>query len=88
VGEAVEFVPFQEGMSRAPGVPVEALRREVHLIREDGRIATGAEAVILTLASRTRRHPVLWMYRHVPGFAMVAEWVYRRVASNRHRAPW
>jgi predicted DCC family thiol-disulfide oxidoreductase YuxK len=84
VGDAVSFEPYQDAGDRA-GIPESQLARAVHWVGMDGGVASGAEAVLRTLAARRQGSILLWMYRRVPGFAPVAEWSYRWVARHRGR---
>ncbi len=56
----------------------------MHVVRPDGRVFAGAEAVMRAIA----RVPVLgWpaFVYYVPGIRQLAELVYRYVAKNRYR---
>jgi predicted DCC family thiol-disulfide oxidoreductase YuxK len=88
VGDRVVVVPFQEIGDRFPEIPRDAFARQVHLITADGRIATGAEAILRASARRSAAaRLVLTGYHRVPGLRPLAEAVYRLVARNRHRLP-
>jgi predicted DCC family thiol-disulfide oxidoreductase YuxK len=55
----------------------------VHLVRIDGNIASGGEAVVELLSYAPSREYLLWMYRHLPGFAPLTEWTYKKLSSCR-----
>jgi predicted DCC family thiol-disulfide oxidoreductase YuxK len=82
-GDRVVYAPFQEVADRFPSISVEAFRAQAHLIEPDGRVARGAEAVFHALSYAPRGGWLLAAYRRVPGFAAVAEAVYRWVARHR-----
>jgi predicted DCC family thiol-disulfide oxidoreductase YuxK len=85
--EKVDVASFQSVAERfAQDISVECFRSAVHLIETDGTIYCGAEAVfrMLSCGSRISSGFGLWSYRHVPGFAALARFLYRLVA--RHRA--
>jgi predicted DCC family thiol-disulfide oxidoreductase YuxK len=84
-GEAVEFAAYQNASERYPHVSREALSRAVHYVDEDGRLSRGAEALFRALAAPRGRHPLLWMYERVPGFALVSDLGYRLIARYRGR---
>ena len=84
-GSAVEFAPFQEAAPRFPHLAVAELARAVHFVDADGSVSRGAEAVFRALAAPRGSHPLLWMYRRLPGFRPVVEWGYRQVARYRSR---
>jgi predicted DCC family thiol-disulfide oxidoreductase YuxK len=81
-GEAVVYVPYQEAAAWYPDIPAEAFAQAVHLIEPDGRVSRGAEAVCRALATNRQPAP-LWLYRHVPALAPLAETGYRLVAQRR-----
>jgi predicted DCC family thiol-disulfide oxidoreductase YuxK len=55
----------------------------VHLVRIDGTITSGGEAVVELLSYAPSREYPLWMYRHLPGFAPLSEWIYKKLSSCR-----
>jgi lipase maturation factor 1 len=79
----IEVMPAQSVGIRFPEIPRDALARAVHLVTPDGRVASGAAAVLKTQALCGRWRPGWWLYRHAPGFAPVAEAGYRLVARHR-----
>jgi predicted DCC family thiol-disulfide oxidoreductase YuxK len=85
LGDRVAYEPYQTAHTRFPEIPVEGFRAAVHLVEPDGRVSRGAEAVFRALSygrGRAAGLP-LAVYRFVPGFAALAEWGYRLVASHR-----
>ena len=82
-GSQVEYAPFQEAASRFPDTPRENFARAVHLALPDGQMLSGAHAVFRTMAFAPGTPKLLRMYRHVPGFAPLAEWAYRFIAARR-----
>ena len=84
-GRKILYKPFQEVAELYPEVPREAFARAVQLILPDGEVLSAAHAVFRTLAFAPGLAWMLWVYRHIPGVAPVAEFVYRFVA--RHRNP-
>jgi predicted DCC family thiol-disulfide oxidoreductase YuxK len=84
-GDRVAYAPYQEVAAQFPEIPVAAFQRAVHYVAPDGKIASGAEAALLTLSHADGKGFWLMLYRHVPGFAAIAERMYSLVAS--HRAP-
>lgn len=83
--DAIEVLPASEAATRFPAISRERMAGSVQLVRSDGRVVSGAEAVFSSLAAAGRRWP-LWMYRCVPGFAWASERAYRLVAN--HREGW
>jgi predicted DCC family thiol-disulfide oxidoreductase YuxK len=82
-GGRIAYAPYQEIGEQYPQVPPEKFHRAVQLILPDGTVLSAAYAVLRSLAPVPGYAWLLWAYQHVPGFAAVAEWFYRRVAVNR-----
>jgi hypothetical protein len=55
----------------------------VQYIAPDGCRASAAEASFLTLSHARAKGFWLALYKHVPGFAAVAEWAYAFTAAHR-----
>lgn len=68
-------------------VPASGTQDSVQLLEMNGDSYKGAEAVFRILAYAPRLKVLLWMYRHVPMFSRLAEWVYRRIATRRGKLP-
>jgi predicted DCC family thiol-disulfide oxidoreductase YuxK len=83
-GDRVEYVPYQKAGGRFPAILVEDFRRAVHYVTPDGRRFSGAEAVAELLSRVSGYEWMLWVCRHVPGCAALAEFVYRFVALHRN----
>jgi hypothetical protein len=85
LGDRVAYEPYQTAQARFPKIPVESFRAAVHFVEPDGRATRGAEAVFRALSHGEGWAGALPLaaYRFVPGFAGVAEWGYRLVASHR-----
>jgi predicted DCC family thiol-disulfide oxidoreductase YuxK len=79
-------VPFQDGAAVARfGVPLPALAAAMHLVRADGRVFAGADA----LPEILRRLPgKQWMAMPfaLPGVRPLARRIYRWIAERRHCA--
>ncbi|HEY6656589.1 MAG TPA: lipase maturation factor family protein, partial [Methyloceanibacter sp.] len=82
-GDRVEYRPYQEVAARYPDIPQAEFQRAVQYIAPDGRRASAAEASFLTLSHAPGKGFWLALYKHVPGFASVAEWAYAFTASHR-----
>ncbi|MGA2983417.1 MAG: lipase maturation factor family protein [Terriglobia bacterium] len=84
-GDRVRYAPLQEAAGQFPEIPREAFVRAVQLVLPGGEVFSAAHAVFGTLAFVPGLAWLLWLYQHVPGVAIVAEFFYRFVA--RHRNP-
>ena len=88
-GDRVTYAPYQQVAAQYPQIPLAAFQRAVQYIAPDGKIASGAEAVFLTLSHASGKGLWLTLYRHLPGFAGFAELMYLlgRFASFRALPP-
>jgi predicted DCC family thiol-disulfide oxidoreductase YuxK len=91
-GDRVTYAPYQEVTAQYPEIPLAEFQRAVQYVAPDGKIASGAEAAFLTLSHASGKRFWLTLYRHVPGFAAIAELMYSFVASQRsafyHASLW
>lgn len=68
-----------------PGLDAERLMDELHVVDDRGRVWRGARAINQVLRhQRGLRGIVAWLW-YVPGFALAADWQYRRIARSRYR---
>ncbi len=82
-GDRVTYAPYQEVAAEYPEIPLAAFQRAVQYMAPDRKIASGAEACFLTLSHARGKGFWLTLYRHLPGFAAIAERMYAFVASYR-----
>ncbi len=84
-GPSVTYAPYQQVGGQYPEIPVAAFQRAVQYVAPDGKIASGAEAVVLALSHASGKGFWLTLYRQVPAFAVIAEDLLRfcRFASFR-----
>jgi predicted DCC family thiol-disulfide oxidoreductase YuxK len=82
-GDQVEYRPYQEVAAQFPEIPLASFQRAVQYVGTDGRIAAAAEASLLTLSHAPGKGFWLALYRHLPGFAPLAERAYRFTAAHR-----
>jgi predicted DCC family thiol-disulfide oxidoreductase YuxK len=82
-GDQMRYAAFQEVASEFPGIPRERFAKSVHLVLPDGEVLTGAHAVFRLLSYVPGAAWLLEMYRRVPGFAAISEWVYAFIAARR-----
>jgi predicted DCC family thiol-disulfide oxidoreductase YuxK len=82
-GHRVTYAPYQEVATEYPEIPLAAFQRAVQYVAPDGKIASGAEACFLTLNHASGKSFWLTLYRHLPGFAAIAERTYAFIASHR-----
>jgi predicted DCC family thiol-disulfide oxidoreductase YuxK len=85
-GTRVRYVPYQDIAAERPDVPMAEFARAIQLFEAEGARASGAEAAFRVLARAPGRGTGLWLYRHLPGFAGLAEAVYALIARHREAA--
>ncbi|MEO8431006.1 MAG: lipase maturation factor family protein [Acidobacteriota bacterium] len=81
-GGRVDYAPSQEEGGRFPEIAPEEFRRSVQLVLPDGKVLSGAHAVLASLAAGGHGFG-LGVYRRVPGAAPAAEAGYAFVARHR-----
>ena len=84
-----DVAPYQSVISRFDkDIPIECFQSAIQLIRTDGKIYSGAEAVFRTWneGSGFGKGLPLWCYQFVPGFALISRLAYRIVAHHRELA--
>jgi predicted DCC family thiol-disulfide oxidoreductase YuxK len=67
-----------------PGLTKEDCLKAMHLVRRDGRVEVGYDAVMTLLAWTPPSKPFA-LVRFVPGISLVGRRVYNRIASTRPR---
>jgi lipase maturation factor 1 len=85
-GDSVDYAPSQEVAARFPEIPPEAFGRAFQLVQPDGRVLAGAAAVAATLEAAPGGSALGFAYRKWPGFAPLAETLYRWIAGHRGAA--
>src|SRR5580704_6622201 len=81
----VDSRAFQETgvKEQFPEISPERFDESVQLVETDGKVYAGAEAVARTVGYGWDNGLSLWLYKHIPGCAPVAEWAYCFVARRR-----
>lgn len=82
--ERVVYRSSQDVGKNYPQISPENFESSVYFVDLDGSYCSGAQAVFKTLAYAPKGKLFLRAYESVPGFALISEWAYRRVASNRN----
>jgi predicted DCC family thiol-disulfide oxidoreductase YuxK len=82
-GDAVNYQPYQEVAPQHPQISLTDFQRGVQYITPDGRLASAAEASFLTLSHARGKGFWLTLYKKLPGFAAIAEWMYAFIAAHR-----
>src|SRR6204780_322679 len=82
-GDAVNYQPYQEVAPQHPQISLTDFQRGVQYITPDGRHASAAEASFLTLSHARGKGFWLTLYKKLPGFAAIAEWIYAFIAAHR-----
>ncbi len=84
----LDIAPSQEAGARFPEIPAAAFERAVQLIDTDGAVTSAAEAILRARAMAARHAGLLAAYQRLPGFARLAEGVYRMAAEHRPLLSW
>jgi len=84
-GDQVSYEPYQEAAPRFPEIAPERYKHSLQLIQTDGQVLQGAEAVFTSLKVVIYLRWLSWFYDFVPGFSVLSEWCYRKIAENRNR---
>jgi predicted DCC family thiol-disulfide oxidoreductase YuxK len=82
-GDAVNYQPYQDVASQYPQIPLADFQRAVQYITPDGHHASAAEASFLTLSHARGKGFWLTLYKKLPSFAAIAEWIYAFIAAHR-----
>jgi len=81
--DKVECLSFQSSRERFPEILIGDCERSIHWVDLNGNAFKGAEAIFRTLACASDNAWMLRIYKNVPGFAFIAEFVYQMVSKNR-----
>ena len=82
-GSRVDYAASQDVGKECPQIPPEKFGQSVQLVMLGGEVLEGAKAVFTTLTYAPGMAWLLWLYVHLPGFAILTEAGYRIVARNR-----
>ena len=82
-GERVAYAPYQEVAAQYPAISLDTFRHAIQYVAPDGKISSAAEASFLTLSHASGQSIWLWLYRHLPGFAAITEFLYAFIAAHR-----
>ncbi|HEY6392572.1 MAG TPA: lipase maturation factor family protein [Bryobacteraceae bacterium] len=82
-GGRIDYAPSQEVGEQFPQIPHGNFSQSVQLVLPSGEVLRGARAVFQTLTYAPGFGWLLWLYRHLPGFAAVTEASYRVIAAHR-----
>jgi predicted DCC family thiol-disulfide oxidoreductase YuxK len=85
-GQAVDYRPYQEVAAQYPGIALAEFQRASQYITPDGRYAGAAEASFRVLSHARGKEFWLTLYRKLPGFAPLSEFVYSIIAAHRSAA--
>ncbi len=83
-GPKIDYAPSRQAAVRFPDIPSRQFTDAVQFIDLDGRVFEGAAAVFQSLSFLAVGRGLIWAYRRLPGFAALAEALYRLVARHRH----
>lgn len=87
-GDNVDYRPYQDVAGNYPDLPLAEFRRSIQLITPEGAIHAGAQAVYVLLKEHFPYNFYLWLYRFLPGFAVLAELAYTFFSNRRALLSW
>src|SRR5215471_16123842 len=82
-GDRVDYAPYQEVGEHFPNITKEQFAARVQLVVPDGKVVTGAHAVVRLLALVPGKSCWLRLYETVPGLAPASEALYGLLARHR-----
>jgi predicted DCC family thiol-disulfide oxidoreductase YuxK len=84
--DAIDFLNIhnEDNRARFPGLKMENLMEELHVVDDSGRVWRGARAVNEVLRHQLGIRGVLAWLWYVPGFAWLADRQYKRIAGSRY----
>lgn len=77
------YFPYQKIAHFFPNIPEPEFKKSVQLIELDGHRYSGAAAVFKALTYSKNWRWLWWLYQFIPGFAVIAELIYRFVSDHR-----
>jgi predicted DCC family thiol-disulfide oxidoreductase YuxK len=82
-GNELDLEPARNAADRFPEIPPAEFVRAVQLVDTNGRVYSAAEAIVRARALATYHTWLRTAFERLPGFAPIAEAVYRLVARHR-----
>ena len=87
-GDRVRYGSYQQIAGEFPSIPEQDFAGAIHLfgVTDAGGTCgprSGAQAAFTLLAMGGRWFPFLLLYRVLPGFATLSEWIYASIAAHR-----
>lgn len=86
--DAIDLIDLHDEERRAqfPGLRMENLMEDLHVVDDRGRVWRGARAVNEILRRQSGMRGLLAYLWYVPGYAWLADWQYKRIAGSRYGA--
>ncbi|MCG8324031.1 MAG: lipase maturation factor family protein, partial [Thiotrichales bacterium] len=79
----VVYNPYQSVKEQYRDISEDELAAAIHLVQSDGTISKGAEATFALYKNVPPYSVLLLLYRHLPGFALLAEFAYKFFSTHR-----
>ncbi|MBF0595320.1 MAG: DUF393 domain-containing protein [Candidatus Omnitrophica bacterium] len=80
------FKPYQATLGEFPQILEKQCQDAIQLVMVNGKVFSGAHAVIKALSLSGRNNFLLYVYEYSPFMAGMFERVYRFIAANRFRS--
>lgn len=81
----VTLTNFHDALISHPELQSANFDKGIKLVIPSGQYYTGAEAILLALYLAQRFRWVYWLYKNLSIFRWAANFIYARIAANRHR---
>ena len=84
--DKIDLLNFHDDELRAhfPDIKLDALMDELHVVDDQGNVWRGARAVNQIMRHQHGIRGVLAWLWYLPGFALIADWQYKRIARSRY----
>lgn len=84
--DAIDLIDLHDdyGRDQFPGLRIEDLMEELHVVDDRGRVWRGARAVNEILRRQHGMRGLLAWLWYFPGYPLLAEWQYKRIARSRY----
>ena len=82
-GGKIDYRPYQEVAADYPQITRAQFEAAIQLIDANGAVCSGAQAAYSLYRAHSPRSLLLWLYRHIPGFAAASEYAYAFFSAHR-----
>ncbi len=84
--DRVEYRPFQEASKDFPNIKNEEYLKSSQFINLNGDVFSGAYGVAMLLSHSKKHRWFLFLYKYLPLFGLISEFIYKQISSCRNCA--